>query len=225
MRFRLVLGLCAVSLALAGRRAPAVESPPVDYNRDVRPILSKNCFACHGPDEGHRVMNLRLDAREVATGPRAGRPAAIVPGDAVKSLVVRRISAADNAGRMPPPANGRRLTAQEVATLRLWIQQGARYEEHWAWVKPRWPALPKVKDKRWPKNPIDTFILARLEKAGLKPSPEADRFTLLRRVSLDLRGIPPTPEEVAAYVKDTKPGAYERAVDRFLADPAYGERW
>lgn len=212
------------------RPAPSSQAPaiPVDFSRDIRPVLAKNCFACHGPDEGQRAAGLRLDLREAALQTKPGRIAAIVPGKPEQSLLLRRVLAEDDAGRMPPPTVGHRLTPTQVSQLRAWIVSGAQYTEHWAWVKPLQAPLPVTKDpqyRAWPRNPIDRFVLARLERAGLRPSPPADRFALLRRASIDLRGLPPTPAEVDAFARDTRPDAYEQAVDRFLADPAYGERW
>src|SRR5262249_49838818 len=137
----------------------------------------------------------------------------------------RRVSADDEADHMPPKETGNRLTPAQVALLKRWIEQGAPYAEHWSFVKPQRPPLPAVKDRSWPKNGLDYFVLARLEQEGLKPTEEADRFTLLRRASLDLRGLPPTPQEVDAFARDAAPDAYEKAVDRFLEDPSYGERW
>jgi hypothetical protein len=204
-------------------RALAAEET-VDYNRDIRPILSKNCFACHGQDDGHRAAKLRLDRRDTAVLPRK-RGAAIVPGAPDKSLLIQRVTAEDEGERMPPMQTGNSLTATQIATLKRWIAQGALYAEHWAFAKPKRSPLPAVKDRAWPRNGLDHFVLARLEKAGLKPASEADRYTLLRRASLDLRGLPPTPQEVQAFAKDTSADAYEKAVDRFLEDPAYGERW
>jgi hypothetical protein len=201
------------------------QQPPVDFSRDVRPILSKNCFACHGADPAHRVRKLRLDQRESATRKRGYRGPAIVPGSLAKSLLFQRITAADEAKRMPPRRSGKHLDPKQIEVLQRWIEQGAPYTEHWAFVKPRPQPLPTVKDPSWSRNGIDYFVLARLEKEGLRPAQEADRFTLLRRASLDLRGLPPSPQEVEAFANDTAPGAYERAVDRFLNDPAYGERW
>jgi len=224
--------LVALSLATAvgvtwigtGRAEAAPPAkPPVNFARDVRPILAKNCFACHGPDESARAAALRLDLREAAVAARGGHPA-LVPGTPEKSALIQRIVAA-GARRMPPPTAGPALTPEQVATLKTWVQQGANYTRHWAWDKPKQAPLPQVSDQKWVRNPIDRFVLARLQQAGLKPSPQADRYTLLRRASLDLRGLPPSPAEVEAYERDTASGAYERAVDRFLADPAYGERW
>jgi hypothetical protein len=214
----------AVSAALLPLPARAGPGAAPDYNRDVKPVLAKNCYACHGPDQGQRKAGLRLDQRDGATRPRK-RGAAVVPGKPDESLLLARVTAAEESKRMPPPEAGPPLTPEQVATLRRWVEQGAPYAEHWSFVKPRRPPLPAVRDAAWPRNGVDHFILARLEQEGLRPSPEADRFVLLRRASLDLRGLPPTPAEVDAFARDTGPGAYERVVGRFLADPAYGERW
>jgi Protein of unknown function (DUF1553)/Protein of unknown function (DUF1549)/Planctomycete cytochrome C len=196
----------------------------VDFNRDIRPILSKNCFACHGQDSARRAGKVRLDRRESAVQKRK-HGVAIVPGRPTQSDLLRRVRATDEAERMPPTESGNHLTGGQITLLERWIEEGAPYAEHWSFVKPtRWP-LPVVKDATWPQNPIDHFVLARLEKAGLKPSPPADRFASLRRLSLDLRGLPPTHEEISAFASDPSPDAYERAVDKMLADPAYGERW
>jgi hypothetical protein len=219
-----VLGLIA---ALVSRKpaSAADASPPVDFNCDVRPILAKNCYACHGPDDGHRARSLRLDRRAEALKERPkGTP--VVPGNPDKSLVLSRVSAADDSERMPPSETGNRLTGEQIDTLRRWIAQGAPYVEHWAFVPPTRPAVPEVPNLRSQiANPIDAFVLAKLQAQGLSPNPPADPFVLFRRVSLDLRGLPPTPAEVDAFAADTRPDAYERAVERFLADPAFGERW
>jgi hypothetical protein len=213
---------CLILIAVPSRGLPAESA--VDYNRDVRPILSKNCFACHGQDDGHRAAKVRLDRRETALLPRK-RGTAVVPGSADKSLLIARVTAEDEGERMPPMQSGNALTSAQIATLKRWIAQGAPYAEHWAFLKPKRPSLPAVRNRTWPRHGLDSFVLARLEKEGLKPAAEADRYTLLRRVSLDLRGLPPTPEEVQAFVKDASADAYEKVVDRFLEDPAYGERW
>ncbi len=219
---RLVLAGLVAFLAAPPLRAA---EPPADYNRDVRPILSKNCFACHGQNDAHRAAKVRLDRRDTATRRLRDGKTPIVPGQPDHSELLRRVSAADPDVRMPPAETGNRLTPEQIAVLKRWIAEGARYAEHWAFVKPRRPALPAVRDASWPRNPVDVFVLARLEREGLHPTEEADRFTLLRRASLDLRGLPPTPEEVAEFARDSSPDAYEKMVDRFLADPAYGERW
>ena len=224
-----------VSTTQAVRPSPAEELPSaspnasaakvVDFNREVRPILSKNCFACHGSDEAKRAKGLRLDVRGPAMKPLKSGETAIVPGDPDSSDLVARISEEDDTLRMPPRKAGNRLTPVEVDVLTRWVQQGAKYDEHWALIPPRAEALPKVENAAWPRNGVDYWVLARLEQEGLHPSPEADPYTLLRRASLDLRGLPPTPREVEQFLDDKSPGAYERAVDRFLDDPAYGERW
>ncbi len=218
---------CLILLVLAARPGAAAEgkAAPVDFNRDVRPILSKNCFACHGADPKTRAGKMRLDLRDSAVArPKKGN-AAVVPGDPDASELIRRVSSHDDAERMPPKETGNVVSAGQAAVLKRWVKEGGRYAEHWAFARPTRPPFPEVKDRSWPRNGLDPFVLTRLEKEGLKPSPEADRYALLRRASLDLRGLPPTPQEVAAFVKDAAPGAYERAVDRLLEDPAYGERW
>jgi hypothetical protein len=218
---RLLAG--ALFLLVASGTAFAAAPGPVDFDRDVKPILSENCFACHGFDPGKRMAGLRLDVPE---GPFKRLPSGktpLVPGNPAASSVMERVTA-QNALKMPPESTGKKLTTAQIATLRAWIQQGARWAKHWAFVPPKRPALPSVSNPRWPVNPIDTFILARLEQEGLRPSPAADRRTLIRRVTLDLSGLPPTPAEVDAFLADTKPGAYERVVDRLLASPHYGER-
>ncbi len=196
----------------------------VTFNRDVRPILSDACFACHGPDAKKRKADLRLDTQEGAFAALGEGRHPFVAGRPERSEVYRRISAADASKRMPPARSARRLTGREVALIRRWIEQGAMWQKHWAFLPPARSPLPVVKDRRWPRNPIDAFMLARLEREGLSPSPEADRTTLLRRVTLDLTGLPPTPAEVDAFLADRSPDAYERAVDRLLASPRFGER-
>ncbi len=192
----------------------------VDFGRQIRPILSKNCFACHGPDESARQANMHLDTRDAATG-ASGSYAAIVPGDSASSRMVIRITSADT----PMPPMGARLTADEIELIKTWIDEGAAYDTYWAFEAPVRPELPEVKNTQWARNEIDRFVLARLEKEGLRPSPEADRYTLIRRVYLDLIGLPPTPEQVEAFVHDSSPDAYEKVVDGLFASPQYGERW
>jgi hypothetical protein len=195
----------------------AAAAPGVDFNREVRPILSDNCFHCHGPDSATRMANLRLDTDE-------GARKAIEAGNSAKSRLFARVSHAKKPLRMPPPASGLSLTDAQIDTLKRWIDEGAKWDEHWAYRAPKRPALPAVKAKNWVKNPVDQFILARSEREGLKPAKPAQRETLIRRFSFDLTGLPPTPAEVAAFVNDRKAGAYERLVDRLLASPHYGER-
>jgi hypothetical protein len=214
--FRLFLG---ISVAVASFAA----GPVVDFNRDVRPILSDNCFACHGPDDKHRMANLRLDTEEGLFADR-GTYRIVAPGDPAKSRLFGRISAATPAARMPPRQAGATLTEAQIATVRQWIEQGAKWERHWAFVPPERPAMPPVRDEKWARNPIDRLVLARLEREGLKPSPEAGRATLLRRLSFDLTGLPPTSAEIDAFLADKSAHAYEKQVDRLLALPQYGER-
>jgi mono/diheme cytochrome c family protein len=225
------LWVLAIS-AVAGLVAPVVgggdssraEVEPVDYNVSIRPILSSHCFACHGPDEGSRQARLRLDVRDDAVRERLGIQA-IVPGDPNNSEIVARIKSTDPREVMPPPKHGAPLSGDEIELLQRWIAQGAPYAEHWAWTGPRQEELPEVSQPDWARNEIDHFILARLDKEGLRPSAPADRHDLIRRVTMDLTGLPPTVEEVREFVEDDAPDAYERLVDRLLDSPSYGERW
>ncbi len=196
----------------------------VDYNRDVRPILSQHCFKCHGPDEGQRQAKLRLDQRAGALALLSSGRKAVMPGKPEASTLVARVFSHGN-DIMPPAYANKPLSNKEKDTLKQWIANGATYQPHWAFVPPKSAPVPRVKNTNWPRNPIDNFILARLEQQGLKPSPPADRYTLVRRVYLDLIGIPPTPEEADAFLKDTAPDAYEKLVDRLLDSPHYGEKW
>jgi hypothetical protein len=203
---------------------PVSAAPPVDFGRDVRPILSDRCFACHGPDEGNRKVGLRLDTEAGAKAVR-GSKTPVVPGDVAASEILKRIAPENPARRMPPPYSDRKpLSEKEVATVRAWIEQGAKWQSHWAFTAPVRPAAPTVRNTNWIRNPIDNFVLARLEREGIAPAPEADRARLLRRVSFDLTGLPPTLPELDAFLADKSPAAYEKAVDRLLASPRYGER-
>src|SRR3954469_20908705 len=213
------------SLILVLAVAPWAAAAPVDYTRDVRPILSQHCFKCHGPDDNARKARLRLDRRPSDMGKAKSGEPIIVAGKADASEFVRRIEADDKTEVMPPPATKKPLSAAQKAILRRWVAEGAEYKDHWSFVPPRQAELPRVKQTDWPKNPIDHFVLARLEREGLKPSPAADKYTLVRRVYLDLIGLPPTPAEADAFVNDKSPDAYERLVDRLLRSPHYGERW
>lgn len=193
----------------------------VDYNRDIRPIFSENCYACHGPDQNKRKAGLRLDVKEEALKKLGSGGFAIAPG---KSDVFKRVIAKDPDDIMPPPSTGKHLSKTQIELLRRWIDQGAKWSGHWADLKPERPPVPVVKDRKWARNEIDAFILARLEKAGLKLSAEADKLTLIRRLTLDLTGLPPTLAEVDAFVADTSTDAYEKLVDRLLTSPQYGEQ-
>jgi hypothetical protein len=197
----------------------------VEFNRDIRPIFSDKCFACHGPDAGNRKTKMRLDQETGAKIALHGGRISIVPGNSAKSEVYRRISADNKAVRMPPAWAGKdKLSAKEIDLVRRWIDQGANWEAHWSFIAPKTPAIPISKWKDWPQNPIDNFVAQRLELEGLRPSPEADRATLIRRVTLDLTGLPPTPAEVQSFERDGSPAAYEKVVDRLLASPPYAER-
>ena len=191
----------------------------------MRPILARHCFKCHGPDDKGRKAKLRLDQEESAKKTASSGETPIVPGKPDESELVRRVFAAEPDELMPPNAANSPLSDAQRQTLKQWVAEGAKYDVHWAFRRPVKPAIPKVRDAHRARNPIDAFVLARLEREGLKPSAEADRATLLRRVSLDLVGLPPTPEEVDAFVADQSPDAYERQVDRLLSSPHYGERW
>ena len=200
-------------------------SAKVDFNHDVIPILSNNCFKCHGPDPDNRKAGLRLDVREVAIKPAESGSIAIVPGKPDDSELVHRIFSDDPDERMPSKESNKSLTDSQKQLLRRWIAEGAEYKPHWSFVVPQHAPSPKVKRTDWAKNPIDDFVLAKLEAEGLSPSPEADRYTLVRRLYLDLIGLPPTLEEANAFVHDSAPDVYERLVDKLLASPHYGERW
>lgn len=215
-----------VALAL-GSLAPARAADTVDFNRDVRRILSDNCFRCHGPDakEKNGKQSLRLDVRESALAALGDGRHAIVPGKPDASEMIRRITATDADDVMPPPETGKKISSAELALLKRWIQQGANYAQHWAYVPPQRPALPRVPGRSWMRNPIDHFILAKLESERLRPSPGADRATLIRRAALDLTGLPPSPADVEQFLADKRSGAYERMIDRLLAHPGYGEHW
>lgn len=209
-------------LAATARLAGA-EPPAVDFNRDIRPILSNRCAKCHGPDASQRkggTDGLRLDTREGALADLGGY-AAIVPGQPEKSALIARITAADEDERMPPKEAGPRLSPREIDLLRAWIAQGAPYAAHWSYQPPRRPPLPPVARSEWLRNPVDAFILQRLQREGLAPAPEAELPVLLRRVALDLTGLPPTPDELARFAQL----GYEAAVDWYLASPRYGEHW
>jgi mono/diheme cytochrome c family protein len=231
LRRRACLGSRFVGLVVAGLIAwvatmpsqPDSKPKAVDFNRDIRPIFSDNCFACHGPDEKQRMVNLRLDTKEGAFADRGGYQV-IVPEKSAESRLYQRISSKDAGTRMPPANFERTLTEKQIELIRQWIDEGASWKTHWAFSPPQRPDLPKVKDGAWPRNEIDYFILARLEREGLKASPEADKATLLRRVTLDLTGLPPTVAETEAFLADSSKDAYEKRVDELLNSAHYGER-
>lgn len=211
--------------AVAPGAAQSAVAKPVDFARDIKPILSNRCFRCHGPDAEERKggkNGLRLDEAKAATEDLGGY-VAIQPGQPDASELVKRIKSTDPEEMMPPQGAGKPLSPEEIELIVTWIKQGGKYTNHWSYIKPVRPELPVVKDAAWPKNEIDRFILARLEAEGLKPSPEADRYALIRRLSLDLTGLPPTLADVDAFVNDKDPQAYEKLVDRLLKSEAYGE--
>ncbi|MBI1354023.1 MAG: DUF1553 domain-containing protein [Acidobacteria bacterium] len=214
--------MCLRSLLLALFVAAAAGAAGPDFQREIRPVLSDACFHCHGPDPETRMAGLRLDVKDGAFAKRDhGTP--IAPGDPAASLVYQRITHEQAALRMPPEYSHKSLKPEQIEKIKQWIEAGAEWSEPWAYRAPERPAPPAVRDQNWPRNPIDSFILAELERNGLAPAPEADRRTLIRRLTLDLTGLPPAPAEVEAFVNDSSPDAYENLVDRLLASPAYGE--
>jgi len=225
MSTRTICLLCVVIGTVACFRLNAASSDAPDFTREVRPILSRHCFKCHGPDDATRKSNLRLDLRDAATQPAKSGVIALVPGKPAESELVNRIFTTDEDDLMPPPSTKTQLTAAEKDTLKRWVAAGAEYKQHWAFLPPTQRTLPAVNNPSWPLNSIDNFVLARLEKEELSPSARADRYTLARRVYFDLIGLPPTPEEADAFVNDRSADAYEKLVDGLLSSPHYGERW
>ena len=225
---KLSFGMGLLVWASAGSILSAAEKssaqPAIEFNRDIRPILSENCFACHGPDEKERKAKLRFDRQDEAFKPAKSGDMAIVPGDTAKSKLVERIITHDPDEVMPPPKTGKKLTAPQIDLLTRWIAEGAKWQGHWAFVKPERPAIPQVEKKDWPRNELDYLVLAKLEKEGLHPSPEADPTTLVRRATLDLTGLPPTIAEVDAFLSDKSGQAYDKLVDRLLSSQRYGEQ-
>ena len=208
-----------LTLSASASQGGEATTQPVDFGRDIQPILSNHCYACHGPDAQSREADLRLDKPDFITDDEAE---IIVPGDPKASELVRRIES-DDPDEVMPQDPDKRLSAEQIALLRAWVGQGAKFRDHWAYEKPIKAALPEIRITKWPRNEIDRFVLARLEAMGLKPSPEADRAALIRRVTLDLTGLLPTPKEVEAFVGDMSVGAYEKVVDRLLKSKRYGE--
>jgi hypothetical protein len=203
----------------------AAAAEPVAFNRDVRPILSENCFACHGPDKNKREAGLRLDVRASAVSPLESTKTAVVPGKLEESELVRRITTTDDAERMPPAEHEKRLTANQIETLKRWVAEGAVYQDHWSFSPVVRPAVPEPVRDNWPTGQaIDRFVQARLAKEKLSPSAEADRRTLIRRVTFDLHGLPPTQAEIAAFINDQSADAYAKVIDRLLASPRFAER-
>ncbi len=221
-----ILPACLAAVAFcATYSVGAAPAEKVSFNREIRPIFSDTCFQCHGPDEAKRKAGLRLDERASAVKPSESGEIAIVPGKPEESELVKRLRASDPEDVMPPPKLHKTITPAQIATIERWIAEGAEYQGHWAFIAPKRTEPPHVNPHTGQaRNAIDQFLMARLEREGLKLSPEAEKATLIRRVALDLTGIPPTPQEVDAFVADTAPNAYEKVVDRLLASPRYGER-
>ena len=211
--------LALAAALLAGSQAGAA---PVEFNRDIRPILAETCFHCHGPDPGSRKASLRLDTEAGFFKEREGK-FPVVKGKPDQSELYRRLITTEEDDVMPPKKEHKDLKPAQVALVKAWIEQGAPWQPHWSFIKPERPKLPEVKNAAWVRNPVDRFILGSLEKAGLQPAPEADRYTLARRLSLDLTGLPPEPEVVAAFVNDKAPDAYERLVEQFMKSEHWGE--
>lgn len=207
------------AVSLAALTTAVCAQGAVSFNRDIRPIMSDTCFRCHGPDKNARMAELRLDIREEALKARKTGVVPIVPGNPERSAIVQRIFAKD-ARIMPPQFAHKELSQAQKNTIRQWVAEGAKYEGHWAYAPVERPAVPASAAR----NPIDAFIQARLSREGLAPSPEADRRTLIRRVTLDLTGLPPEPADVDAFVKDTAADSYEKVVDRLLMSPRYAEK-
>jgi hypothetical protein len=205
--------LLAILMCLSASSVLA-EDKPLSYGRDIRPILAENCFYCHGQDPNHRKADVRLDTA-------AGQKETLVAGKPEESELIKRIFSTEEGEIMPPPKANRKLTNAQKELLKRWVKEGAKFEGHWAYQAPKRPIVPKSATEL---NPIDAFLQAKQKLASIKPTTEADKITLLRRASLDLIGLPPTPEETSAFLKDTKPGAYERLIDRLMASPHYGER-
>ncbi|MEP6754071.1 MAG: DUF1553 domain-containing protein [Chthonomonadales bacterium] len=215
------VGMLPIMLAATAQKPTQVHK--IDFDSEIRPILSENCFACHGFDNNKRKAGLRLDTAEGSIEKLVSGHVAIRPGDLKSSALVERVISTTSS-QMPPVASGKHLTPTQIATLKTWVAQGGKYSKHWAFVKPVRPAVPSVMQKSWPRNPVDAFILNVLEKQNMKPSPEANKATLIRRVTFDLTGLPPTMAELDAFLQDKSPTAYDAVVDRLLASPKFGER-
>ncbi|MFO0982752.1 MAG: DUF1549 domain-containing protein, partial [Planctomycetota bacterium] len=215
----------AIDVASVASSSPSRTHEPIRYDRDIRPILTDRCFKCHGADAAKRQAKLRLDTAEGATAPRKGG-AAIVKGHPEQSLLIERVSSDDPDERMPPSTSNKRpLSPGERELIERWIADGAPYEPHWSFIAPQRPTPPAVHDASACANQIDRFIVARLEREGIAPGPRADAPTLVRRLFLDLTGLPPTADELDAFLADARPDAYARLVDRLLTDEPYRSRY
>lgn len=213
---------------IAGLSLTCVEgwtADSISFNRDIKPILSNNCFDCHGPDARARKRRPRFDTFEGVTSLTRFKKYPVVPGKPHESEIIKRVSSDDANYRMPPEATGKRLTPEQIELLTRWIEEGGKYSAHWSYIAPERPEAPAISNDSWAANPIDDFVLARLDAEGLAPSEEADRHTLIRRLSMDLTGLPPTPQQVKKFVKSRNKKSYENLVDELLESPAYGEYW
>src|SRR4030095_2085464 len=222
-----VLVAAAASIFIYRKNKPKEKVPPhVDFNIHIRPILADRCFKCHGPDSKQRKANLRLDIPDSAFAALKESPGmfAIVPGDPTHSQVFLRISSTDTSEQMPPPSSNVSLSAYEIKLIEKWIKQGAEYKPHWAFIAPQPQQLPETENKKWTKNEIDHFILAKMESMDLSPNDPADKERLLKRVCFDLTGLPPTIEMQERFLNDNSANAYEKIVDELLANPHYGEK-
>src|SRR5438128_2693611 len=223
MKSRLLISFLFILMASVASRAADLPSK-IEFNRDIRPILSENCYQCHGPDKNARKADLRLDTKDGLFSTIDGN-SPIVPGSLEKSELYRRITTTDRDDLMPKPKSGKTLTPRQIALFRLWIEQGAQWQGHWAYIKPARTEPSSIANRKSQiANPIDLFILAKLKENNLQFSPEADRPTLIRRLYFDLIGLPPTPQQVESFVNDQSPNAYENLVEELLASPHFGER-
>jgi mono/diheme cytochrome c family protein len=221
----LILFLVAPGPGLGWAASAAPSVGRVDFDRDIRPILSENCYACHGPDKDKRKAGLRLDVKTEAFRPLDSGGFALVPGRPEESRLIKRVTLPlEHEDHMPPRKSGKQLRPAQVELLRRWVEQGAPWADHWAYVPPRRPEPPMVRNRHWPRQDVDRFVLARLEQEHLSPNPEADRYTLMRRLSLDLTGLPPALADVDEFVQDKRADAYERLVEGLLASPHCAER-
>src|SRR5271165_5145591 len=214
----------AFTFAAARCQTSPAAPPHIDFDRQVRPILSDKCYTCHGPDEKNRMAKLRFDMKDGGAFAEHNGYTVVKPGDSANSRLYQRISSDKKSFQMPPASTGQALTPAQIEVIKKWIDEGAKWETHWAYAVPQRPEIPKVSNPAWVRNPIDAFVLANLDKSGLKPSAEAGRAILLRRVTFDLTGLPPTRAELEAFVADQSPDAYDRVVERLLHSPRYGER-
>lgn len=222
---RFPLSACAlVALVVVGSARAGDADKKIDFGRQIRPLLSDNCFHCHGPDEKTRKAKLRLDTKDGLLGKTRDGKAIVLPGKSAESELIARLHPDDASELMPPVKSGKKLSADQQRLLKDWVDQGAPWSDHWAFVAPKRPDVPKTSNDAWVRNPIDAFVLARLDREKLSPAAEADKTTLIRRASLDLTGLPPTPAEIDAFLADKSADAYEKVVDRLLASSHYGER-